>query len=162
MESNSMIRRKMVELDEENEKLRAEVERLKGPFTCKHDPEYAGGACAACHADALCEVDALTKLLEAIAKLAYLTIDGVTGAQKKNVSAIIGLSDKNLNRESIVDLNPWEDGSLVRVKCPCGSNNVFNKDVVHRFGVFYRCIGCHVYYHFNYFKGKYEARKHKR
>ena len=24
----------------------AEVEKLRGPFTCKHDPKYAGAACA--------------------------------------------------------------------------------------------------------------------
>ena len=28
-----------------------EIERLRGPFTCKHDPAEAGGACAVCHAE---------------------------------------------------------------------------------------------------------------
>lgn len=30
---------------------KAEVHRLRGPFTCAHDPQFVGGACAACHAD---------------------------------------------------------------------------------------------------------------
>jgi hypothetical protein len=30
--------------------LRSKVKELMGPFTCGHNPEYAGGACAACHA----------------------------------------------------------------------------------------------------------------
>lgn len=39
------------------ETLEKEVERLKGPFTCPHSPEFAGGACAACHAQALENLD---------------------------------------------------------------------------------------------------------
>ncbi len=35
----------------EVEELRAEVKLLRGPFTCKHDPKEAGGACAVCHAE---------------------------------------------------------------------------------------------------------------
>lgn len=35
----------------QNQDLQKEVERLRGPFTCKHPPEHAGGACAACHAE---------------------------------------------------------------------------------------------------------------
>lgn len=37
----------------QNQELQKEVERLRGPFTCGHDPKYAGGACAVCHAKAL-------------------------------------------------------------------------------------------------------------
>lgn len=39
------------DLESQNAKLSAEVERLKGPFTCSHPPEYAGGACAVCHCE---------------------------------------------------------------------------------------------------------------
>lgn len=34
------------------------LKRLQGPFTCSHPPEYAGGACAACHAELLEKLDA--------------------------------------------------------------------------------------------------------
>lgn len=34
----------------DRKRLQEEVKRLTGPFTCDHDPRYAGGACAACHA----------------------------------------------------------------------------------------------------------------
>lgn len=59
---NSMLRRMVIMQDiggviEEVTRLRAEVERLKGPFTCKHDPRHAGGACAACHAQALTDLE---------------------------------------------------------------------------------------------------------
>lgn len=37
-------------LREENVELTEKLKRLRGPFTCHHAPEYAGGACAACHA----------------------------------------------------------------------------------------------------------------
>ena len=40
-----------MELEAENAKLHAEVKRLKGPLTCRHDPQFAGGACAVCHAE---------------------------------------------------------------------------------------------------------------
>lgn len=30
-----------------------EIDRINGPFTCNHDPRFVGGACAACHAEAL-------------------------------------------------------------------------------------------------------------
>lgn len=33
--------------------LQKEVEHLKGPCTCEHDPKHAGGACGICHAEAL-------------------------------------------------------------------------------------------------------------
>jgi hypothetical protein len=32
------------------QELREKVKKLMGPFTCGHNPEFAGGACAACHA----------------------------------------------------------------------------------------------------------------
>jgi hypothetical protein len=34
----------------ERNELKDKVKKLMGPFTCGHNPEYAGGACAACHA----------------------------------------------------------------------------------------------------------------
>jgi hypothetical protein len=34
----------------EAKELREKVKKLMGPFTCGHSPEYAGAACAACHA----------------------------------------------------------------------------------------------------------------
>ena len=40
--------------------LLAEVSRLRGPFTCAHDPEHAGGACSACHAEALMKIERLS------------------------------------------------------------------------------------------------------
>lgn len=43
--------RRMLELkDERINALEAKVKELQGPFTCSHDPQFAGGACAACHA----------------------------------------------------------------------------------------------------------------
>lgn len=38
------------DLIRERAELRDKVKELLGPFTCGHNPEYAGGACAACHA----------------------------------------------------------------------------------------------------------------
>lgn len=35
----------------ERDLLKAEADRLRGPFTCAHDPQLVGGACAACHAE---------------------------------------------------------------------------------------------------------------
>lgn len=52
------------ERNELKEKLRAaldEIEILKGPFTCEHDPQYAGGACSLCHAMALIQLERLEK-----------------------------------------------------------------------------------------------------
>jgi hypothetical protein len=54
------------------EQLRTEIAKLKGePFTCGHDPQYIGGACAACHATwidraqkAELQVEAFRKALE--------------------------------------------------------------------------------------------------
>lgn len=34
----------------DRKRLQIEVKKLLGPFTCHHEPQYAGGACAACHA----------------------------------------------------------------------------------------------------------------
>ena len=41
------LKRLNLKVDEQQK----EIDRLKGPFTCKHDAEYIGGACAACHAE---------------------------------------------------------------------------------------------------------------
>lgn len=57
----------------ENAKLRAEIERLKGPFTCQHPPEYAGGACAACHAE---WIDKATKLELQVNEIRGMEIGG--------------------------------------------------------------------------------------
>lgn len=54
-------------LEKENASLRAEIKRINGPFTCKHDPKFTGGACAACHALAL---DALGKCVAALKEIA--------------------------------------------------------------------------------------------
>jgi hypothetical protein len=35
-----------------------EVDRLRGPFTCGHPPEFAGGACAVCQAELLEKIEA--------------------------------------------------------------------------------------------------------
>lgn len=43
-----------------------QVEKLKGPTTCDHDPAHAGGACGLCHAAALMQVRDLWDLLDTI------------------------------------------------------------------------------------------------
>lgn len=48
----------------ENTKLKADIVRINGPFTCAHDPQFVGGACAACHAEALVFLDILKHALE--------------------------------------------------------------------------------------------------
>lgn len=51
-------------LNEQKKDLEAEVERLKGPFTCAHDPANRGGACAACHAEYIEALEEATTELE--------------------------------------------------------------------------------------------------
>lgn len=58
---DSLIENGRAPLLAEIEKLKAEVQRLKGPFTCDHEPEYAGGACAVCHAHALDALETIEK-----------------------------------------------------------------------------------------------------
>lgn len=41
-------------------RLVAEIRRLRGPFTCSHPAEFAGGACAACHAIVLDKIEELS------------------------------------------------------------------------------------------------------
>ena len=53
----------------ENAKLKKEIARINGPFTCKHDPSFVGGACAACHAEALEKVSVLELQVDAIKRL---------------------------------------------------------------------------------------------
>jgi hypothetical protein len=59
------------------EKLKAENEHLRGPFTCKHDEKYVGGACAACHATTLEERDRYKTALEKI-EWTYSEVGGYT------------------------------------------------------------------------------------
>lgn len=39
-----------------------EIERLRGPLTCQHEPEHAGGACAVCHAEAVEALEYISEL----------------------------------------------------------------------------------------------------
>ena len=55
---NQIIRK----LEVENAKLKKEIARINGPFTCKHDPSFVGGACAACHAEALQKISELRQI----------------------------------------------------------------------------------------------------
>ena len=62
--------------DREIAKLREEVAELKGPCTCSHDPEYAGGACAICYAETLdkleksvCQLGRYRELIDAVRSL---------------------------------------------------------------------------------------------
>ena len=61
---NKVIR----DLKAENAKLKKEIARINGPFTCKHDPSYVGGACAACHAEALEKVSVLDLQVDGLRK----------------------------------------------------------------------------------------------
>lgn len=46
-------------------RLVAEVRRLRGPFTCGHPSEHAGGACAVCHATWIEKAENLQRMLDA-------------------------------------------------------------------------------------------------
>lgn len=53
-----------------------DVDMLAGPFTCKHDPKYVGGACAACHADSLEKLEAANLRVEELKKALYAECRG--------------------------------------------------------------------------------------
>lgn len=57
--------------------LQKEVEKLKGPCTCEHDPQYAGGACGICHAEALDALETIQKACEGATGAALLGIGSV-------------------------------------------------------------------------------------
>jgi hypothetical protein len=76
--------------------LMEEIERLKGPMTCQHDPSNAGGACGLCHASALLQVRAygnyLTDILTEMNERQLVDADG--GSCGQWIQEIEGLLER--------------------------------------------------------------------
>ncbi len=83
------------QLREEVKKLRAEVEGLRGPFTCGHDPQWAGGACAVCHAEWIEKAEQYKAALHMIYKrLNDTVVEGYNVYAELNAIAIAALAEE--------------------------------------------------------------------
>jgi hypothetical protein len=72
------------------ESLKKEVARQHGdPFTCGHEPAFAGGACAACHAEELEANGELFKHLKYVCMIAERLGSKVSGTHREEALAML-------------------------------------------------------------------------